>query len=140
MSWIDLFTSLDGRISRAMFWLGLLPFVAIELVVFGLWDDRVASAVGLLAAYPELAVLAKRGHDRNVPTWVAALCVAGGVILDLLTLADLAGTREKPSILFMVIGIPVGLFALVLLIDFGFRRGTAGPNRFGHDPLQQQRR
>ena len=44
-------------------------------------------------------------------------------------------TEERPSTLFYVVGIPVGLMALVLLIDFGFRRGTAGPNRFGPDPL-----
>ena len=136
MSWVDLFTSLDGRISRMPFWLAVLAFVAIELTTYHLWGERVGASVGLLAAYPELAVLAKRGHDRDVPTWVPGLCVAGGIILDLLTLAGVAGTHDKPSTIFLIIGIPAGLFALVLLVDFGFRRGTAGPNRFGPDPLE----
>jgi uncharacterized membrane protein YhaH (DUF805 family) len=26
-------------------------------------------------------------------------------------------------------------FALVLLVDLGFRRGTVGPNQYGPDPL-----
>ena len=137
MSWLDLFTSLDGRISRAPFW------IATDRA----WCDRAsgilhlgravrARSVGLLLAYPELAVLAKRGHDRNVPTWVPGLFIAGGVILDLLTLAGIAGTPSKPSTIFLIVGIPTGVFALVLLVELGFRRGTAGPNRFGPDPLE----
>src|SRR5688572_17151402 len=137
MSWLDLFTSLDGRISRAQFWIALIALVAIELPVYLYWGEQAAAVFGLILAYPELAVLAKRGHDRNVPTWVPGLLIACGVALDLITLAGLAGTSAKPSTIVMIVGIPAGLFALVLIIDFGFRRGTAGPNRFGPDPLQR---
>jgi uncharacterized membrane protein YhaH (DUF805 family) len=70
-----------------------------------------------------------------VPTWVVGGFIVGGVILDLLTLAGLVGTPEQPTTAFLVLGIPLGVAALVLLIDFGFRRGTAGPNRYGPDPL-----
>ncbi len=135
MTWLDLFTSLNGRISRAPFWIALIALGAIELPAYFIWGEQSAAAVGLFLAYPELAVLAKRGHDRNLPTWMPGLLMAGGVILDLITLAGFAGTQTKPSTILMIVGIPTGIFALVMLIEFGFRRGTAGPNRFGPDPL-----
>ena len=31
--------------------------------------------------------------------------------------------------------LPVSLFGVALLADFGFRKGTRGPNRYGPDPL-----
>jgi uncharacterized membrane protein YhaH (DUF805 family) len=34
---------------------------------------------------------------------------------------------------------PFGIMAIILLIDFGFRRGTVGENRFGPDPLEGAR-
>ncbi len=83
-------------------------------------------------------MFAKRGHDRNVPAWIPALIVAGAAVLNVLALLDLIGPTENPNMLFYVIGIPIGIGALILLVDFGFRRGTAGPNRYGPDPLAAQ--
>jgi hypothetical protein len=60
------------------------------------------------------------------------------VVLDLLTLLGLTGSAENPSTLYYVVGIPVGLLDPHSLIDFGFRRGTVGPNRYGPDPLAAQ--
>jgi uncharacterized membrane protein YhaH (DUF805 family) len=136
MNWADIFTSIDGRISRRPFWIALLVLSAIELSAHFTMGDRPSSVVSLLIAYPEFAVFAKRGHDRNVPTWVAGLFIAGAVVLNLLVLLDLAGPMEQPSTLFYVVGLPVGILGLILLADFGFRRGTAGANQYGPDPLQ----
>jgi uncharacterized membrane protein YhaH (DUF805 family) len=140
MDWLYLLTSFEGRISRQPFWIALLPLLALELIASWLMDDRWSSAISLLLAYPEFAVIAKRGHDRNVPTWLVGVFIAGTVLLDLLTIADLAGTPERPSTIVLTLGIPVALTALVLLIDFGCRRGTAGLNRYGPDPLEASRR
>jgi uncharacterized membrane protein YhaH (DUF805 family) len=60
-----------------------------------------------------------------------------GVALDLMILggwitkADLA----NPTLLVYALLVPLGAFALVLIVDLGFRRGTVGPNRYGPDPL-----
>lgn len=135
MDWKYLFTSIDGRISRQPFWIAVLCLLVPELIAHFTIGDRWSSIVSLLLAYPSLAVLAKRGHDRNVPTWVPGVFIAGSVILDLLVLFDLIGPLTKPSTLFYVIGVPVGIMGLILLIDFGFRRGTVGENRYGPDPL-----
>jgi len=135
MDWLHLLTGFDGRISRQPFWIALLPLLAAELVASYLMGDRLSSTVSLLVAFPQFAIIAKRGHDRNVPTWVVGVFIVGGVILDLFTLAGLSGTPDQPTTAFLALGIPLGIAALVLLIDFGFRRGTVGPNRYGPDPL-----
>jgi uncharacterized membrane protein YhaH (DUF805 family) len=138
MNWVHLLTSLEGRISRKPFWIALLCLSVPELLAHVAMGERWSAIVSLLMAYPELAVFAKRGHDRNVPTWIPALFIAGAVVLNLLVLLDLSGPLENPSTLFYAVGIPVGIVALILLVDFGFRRGTAGSNRYGPNPLNGQ--
>jgi uncharacterized membrane protein YhaH (DUF805 family) len=135
MNWVDLLTSIDGRINRQPFWIATLCLLVPEVIAALTMEVRASAVISLLLTYPNFAVFAKRGHDRNASAWIPGLCFAGSVILDLLTFSGLTGTQENPSTLFYVVGIPVGLMALVLLIDFGFRRGTAGPNRYGPDPL-----
>jgi uncharacterized membrane protein YhaH (DUF805 family) len=138
MNWTYLLTSIDGRISRQPFWIAILPLIAIEIIASFAVGDRWSSAVSLILAYPEFAVIAKRGHDRNAPTWIAGVFIAGAVLLDVLALLDLIGPPDEPNTLFYVIGLPLGIMAIVLLIDFGFRRGTVGENRFGPNPLGAQ--
>jgi uncharacterized membrane protein YhaH (DUF805 family) len=138
MNWMHLFASIEGRISRRPFWIALLCLSVPELLAPLALGERWSSIVGLLIAYPEFAVFAKRGHDRDVPAWVAGVFIAGAVVLNLMTLLDLSGPMTNPTTLFYVVGVPVGVMGLILLVDFGFRRGTAGPNRYGPDPLAMQ--
>lgn len=64
---------------------------------------------GLLMSYCGLAVAAKRLHDRDRSAWwMATLCIP-------------------------FLGI---IFALWLMVETWFLRGTVGPNRFGPDPLR----
>jgi uncharacterized membrane protein YhaH (DUF805 family) len=135
MNWTDLFTSFDGRISRQPFWIGVLILVAIEIAAHYALGERPSTIASLLLAYPEFAVFAKRGHDRNVPTWAIALFIACGAVLNLMLLFGFVGPTERPTTAFMVIGIPMLIAFVILLVDFGFRRGTVGPNRYGPDPL-----
>jgi uncharacterized membrane protein YhaH (DUF805 family) len=132
---VHLLTGIEGRISRQPFWLASLVLLAIEIAAQYLFDKAGVAVVGLLLAYPEFAVLAKRGHDRNVPTWIAGLFVMLNTIAGVLDYFDLFDTASEPGMLFYVLAIPLGIFALILLIDFGFRRGTVGANRYGPDPL-----
>lgn len=138
MNWTDLLTSIDGRISRKQFWIGLIVLSIPELAAHVAFGERWSSIVSLVLAYPEFAVFAKRGHDRNVPTWVAGVFFAGAVVLNILVLLDLVGPMANPNTLFYVVGIPLGIIGLILLVDFGFRRGTVGANRYGPDPLASQ--
>jgi uncharacterized membrane protein YhaH (DUF805 family) len=111
-----MFFSLRGRVSRQQFWLygvlALIGLAALGHALLGIARVRPASAdllVNLLLLWPALAVSVKRWHDRDKSGW--------WVLLNLLP----------------VIG------WIWALIENGFMRGSAGPNRFGEDPLAADR-
>jgi uncharacterized membrane protein YhaH (DUF805 family) len=87
---------------------------------------------GSLAA---LANSARRLHDRGKSAWwlllfvgVPALLSALGELMSAGGEADAAG----PAGLMALISLPFSIWGLV---EMGFLKGKAGPNRFGEDPL-----
>jgi uncharacterized membrane protein YhaH (DUF805 family) len=139
MDFMHLFLSFEGRISRTTFWIGVGILVVVESIAQyaagQVGNDQASAVVDLVFAFPEFAVAAKRAHDRNISTWLILLFFAGAVGLDVLMLGGWDVTGDKPSTAFLAILVPWGIFALVLLVDLGFRRGTEGPNAYGPDPL-----
>ena len=110
LGWLLL--SFEGRIGRKAYWLAIAVTVAAELaaslvdrIVFGDPSSILTLLVGLAAFYTGLAVSMKRWHDRDKSAWWI-----------LIILVPLIG--------------PIWTIA-----ENGFLRGTAGPNRFGPDPL-----
>jgi len=108
-----LFFSFEGRIARSTFWtmtllLAVVSWVigAVLLAIIG--NSEVTLTVVALLDIPfiwaTLAIQVKRWHDRDKSGWWV-----------LINLVPLIG----------------GIWALV---ETGFLRGTAGPNRFGDDP------
>lgn len=83
MDWNYLFTSFDGRINRKPYWMGVLIMIAgaiVLSVVVGFVVDFTSRAYGiytlllqLALLYPSAALMAKRLHDRDRPTWWIAL-------------------------------------------------------------------
>ena len=142
MDWAYLFTGFDGRIGRQTFWIGIAALTVAE--IFGhilaeeIQGDRLSAIVDLAYAYPEFAVAAKRGQDRNMPLWLIGAFFAAGVLLDLLTVVGLAGTDDAPSTISLIIAVPFTVFGVALLVELGLRKGTTGPNRYGPDPLGPQ--
>ena len=138
MDWRYLLNSFDGRISRQPFWIAMGLVVAAELlahaVAYRIEGERLSAIVDLAFTYPEFAIAAKRGHDRNVPTWLPGLFFALGALIDLLTVTGLRVTDGRTT-LFDFFALLVSIFGIGLLVDFGFRKGTPGPNRFGPDPF-----
>jgi uncharacterized membrane protein YhaH (DUF805 family) len=138
VDWHYLLTSFDGRISRQPFWIALGSVVAVELlalaVAYRIEGERLAAIVDLAVAYPEFAIAAKRGHDRDVPTWVPGLFFLLAIVIDLFVVLGVQLTDERGASFYLFV-LPVSIFGLALLLDFGFRKGTPGPNRFGPDPL-----
>ena len=103
-----------GRISRATFWrwgVGVLFGLGLLghalLGIARVQADVAERLVSVLLMWPAIAVSAKRWHDRDRSGW--------WVLVALLP----------------VIG---WIWALV---DNGFVRGTAGPNRFGTEPAAE---
>jgi uncharacterized membrane protein YhaH (DUF805 family) len=142
MDWAYLLNSFDGRIGRQTFWIAFGVVMVAE--IFGhfiaeqIQGDRLSAIVDLAFTYPEFAIAAKRGQDRNMPLWLIGAFFAAGVLLDLLTVVGLAGTDDAPSLISLVIAVPFTLFGLALLVELGFRKGTTGANRYGPDPLGPQ--
>ena len=149
MKWIGFFTSFDGRIGRKTFWLSTFAVLIVELIaVFaaaivaaaltGDWSldaDWPLDVVVLVFNYPQFVINAKRGHDRNIRTWVPATFFVYSVALDGLAAFGWPRDGLMGDPLAFASYIPYGILGLVLLIEFGFRQGTAGPNRYGPDPL-----
>ena len=139
MDWAYLLDSFDGRIGRKTFWIAMGVVVAGEM--FGhllaelIEGDRLNAIVDLAFTYPEFAVAAKRGHDRNMPLWLPGIFFAAGALLDLFTVLGWAGTVEHPSVLSLLVAVPFTILGIGLLVELGFRKGTPGPNRYGPDPL-----
>jgi uncharacterized membrane protein YhaH (DUF805 family) len=106
MDWQQLFTSLDGRISRQPFWLGTAVLfgvnVAVSLVVRG---GFLGAIIGLALIYPSVCVSVKRWHDRGKSGW--------WVLIALIPVVGWIWT----------------------IVECGFLPGTPGANDYGPDPL-----
>lgn len=139
LDWKYLLGDFHGRIPRQHFWIAFGAVVIIEILCHLIADriqgERLSAIVDLAFVYPEWAIAAKRAHDRNIPTWVPGIFFVGGALADFLTILGFGGPRDNPSGLLLLLATPLMIFGLALLIDFGFRRGTPGPNRYGPDPL-----
>jgi uncharacterized membrane protein YhaH (DUF805 family) len=139
MDWAYLLNSFNGRISRKTFWIAMAVVTVAEIfghvVAEEIQGDRLSAIVDLAFTYPEFAVAVKRGHDRNMPLWLLVAFFGAGAVLDLLTVLELTGTEDEPSMLSLAIALPFTVLGLALLVELGFRKGTPGPNQYGPDPL-----
>jgi uncharacterized membrane protein YhaH (DUF805 family) len=139
MDWRYLLDAFHGRIGRQTFWIALGAVLAVNVVACyaaqQIGGDKLNAVVDLVFTYPEFAIAVKRGNDRNMPLWPIAVFFAGSVLLDFLSVLGLTGTDEEPSTLSFAIAVPFTILGLGLLVELGFRKGTAGPNRHGRDPL-----
>jgi uncharacterized membrane protein YhaH (DUF805 family) len=153
MDWRSLLFSFRGRINRAKFWLAMLVFFVADIVL-GLigWVrgdysafEIVSAVVNLALFIAGIAVCIKRLHDRDRFGWWLLLFYFGPAIFILLggftfwAFAGTAGDAAAWSFLLLKLCL-LGGFALGIwgLVEIGFRRGTAGYNRFGPDPLREQ--
>src|SRR5271156_3414259 len=140
MNPIDLFCSFDGRIGRKTYWMATAAIVAAEFFVMviaglaiGVW---VADFVMLIFFYPQFVVAAKRGHDRNISIWIVGVVFAATLVLDVLDIFfGLALENPYHDPLTFVATIAYAVLGAAMLVELGFRKGTAGPNRYGPDPL-----
>jgi uncharacterized membrane protein YhaH (DUF805 family) len=146
MNWQGLFTSFEGRINRAKFWIGWLSLCVLLIVanlvlwtIFGLqslegeisptwpvaWFVWVIIVIAI--TYATFAVWAKRWHDRDRSGWWSLIFfvpIVGGMWF---TFVPIVGA-------IWIAVVPVTC-AIWILVELGCLPGTEGPNRFGQDPL-----
>ena len=139
MDWVYLLSSFEGRISRKTFWIGIAVLIVAELAAYliaeALQGDRLSAIADLAFIYPEFAIAVKRAHDRDLPIWILVAFFGGEAVLDLLTVLEMSGSSEQPSVMSLFIAVPFTVLLVALLIELGFRRGTIGPNQYGPDPV-----
>ena len=116
MDWKYLFTSLEGRIGRQSYWMGVVAIYVITFIAIlldnllglaGEYGYGTISVVATLALlYPTIVLYAKRWHDRGKSGW------------------------------WTLIGLVPIIGGLWMLIELGFLKGTDGDNQYGPDPLK----
>jgi uncharacterized membrane protein YhaH (DUF805 family) len=142
MNWPHLLLSTRGRINRAEWWIGscillIIDGIAAALNRFAAIGFAVVLAVVfLLILYCSLAVTVKRLHDRNRRGWWMLMFPLGFVVL--VSIISTFGEDLDPLIYYAVMAVAL-IIAIAAMIELGLRRGTAGLNRYGPDPLAKIR-
>jgi uncharacterized membrane protein YhaH (DUF805 family) len=130
---LALLLSFHGRINRARYWLGVLAMSVLVALVIGLVVVTRIPAVflGMIPIfYMSLALAAKRLHDRNKSGWWVVVFIVLPGILD-----RLSNRVVEESVVWWVLVLPALALSIWGLVEIGFRRGTAGSNDHGPDPL-----
>ncbi len=149
MTWKYLFFSFDGRISRRQWWLAMGPLILASLATSFLanpmsWFSELIAQRGpnlaetlfnIALLIPETAVTVKRFNDRNWPQWLPYGYAAVFLFYIVLDHSRLVMASSVPTFFELAFISAVASIMLIVLIDNGFLRGTAGPNPYGPDPL-----
>jgi uncharacterized membrane protein YhaH (DUF805 family) len=148
LTWPEVFLSFRGRIPRGRFLIANIViaaivagiFQALELVpegVFGadslspelsqkvqIVEDRLGTIVTIPFYWPMWALTLKRLHDVG-QGWILLLpFVATDIAIDILDLKGMADVSWQ-----------VTMFSAGITVALALFKGTAGPNKFGPDPL-----
>jgi uncharacterized membrane protein YhaH (DUF805 family) len=129
----QLLLTFDGRINRAKYWVAVVAYivvmviaVALVFVLPGMIGFIVVGILYIAMAISGVFVGIKRLHDRDKSGWWLLLFYLVPSLL------SGAGTSMGGSMILNLISFAISIWAIV---ELGFLRGTAGPNRFGPDPI-----
>ncbi len=135
-----LFTSFNGRINRAPYWVGILLLMAASLVV--IFAFLAPAGVGallflfvliLVISAASVPLTVKRLHDRDKSGHYAWLIYGSSLVGSLVDPWTRVGEMNVPRMIISLITVAIGLW---FFIELGFFRGTAGPNAYGADPIE----
>lgn len=143
MNPVQLFTSVDGRIPRQMYWLGIVAITVIGLPTIGLAAYLGGGTAGAIAnlffLWCGFALSAKRAQDRGrhylfVAAYFALLAFVTSLSANQSKM--MGRMAAEPSPFLIVVSLLFVSYVIFLFIELGLRRGTVGPNRYGPDPLE----
>ena len=151
MDFTRLLTSSEGRIGRAAFWIGWLIILSVEMagrLALGVpltptpsdtFSVRVLSfLIDLVLLYPGVVVMVKRLHDRDRSGQLIGWLIVPYTVLMVTNLLGMSGDPDHMGVVESILLIGTGIIALAFMVDLGFRRGTAGDNQYGPDPLRSR--
>ncbi len=161
ITYLNKFVTIKGRASRSEFWWFILPYFLllfpllfiISFCLFALayvfvWEDafilKIFKISHLVLLLPTICMFIRRFHDVNISAWAILyyfLFLLGFFIIfprfafvfidDFSLLVLIGGIVFKFATTFAIV---LPIIALVFL----FKKGTAGDNRFGADPLAEE--
>ncbi len=150
---ISLLTTTDGRIGRQQWWIGVVALIVVSIVasiILGIISFGNAAVMAWLAVvlnlvliWPSYCIGIKRRHDRDNDGTDLKILIAGSVIINLLqasgvgvSMTDMGGVMVPvPAIWLGIINFAFAIFAIYMLVQLGFLKGTTGANTYGPDPL-----
>ncbi|AVH31900.1 DUF805 domain-containing protein [Vibrio fluvialis] len=140
MSYQTLLFSFQGRIGRQTYWIwnvGYYLAIVSVIVLLNRWLPGLAPYIlplfMLLILVPDLAVTAKRWHDRDKSSWWLLLNVP--LVIGRMTVPmGEASMTTTPNLLDTGISLAALLCGSWILIECGFLAGSDGDNRFGKAP------
>jgi uncharacterized membrane protein YhaH (DUF805 family) len=145
MKWLHFFSNFKGRIGRETFWLSSIAVAAVEFIAVSiaavLTVEWITDAVLVACLYPQLVIDVKRGHDRNIPMWPIGVFYAAAIARAILVrfgwLVTLPNQNmfSARSLASFVATMLLGIVAIALVVELGFRKGTPGSNRYEPNPL-----
>jgi uncharacterized membrane protein YhaH (DUF805 family) len=149
----QLWFSFQGRASRRDYWVRFV-FLSIVVTIIAYLVDGIANAGGLILViwqliflWPTFALGVKRYHDRGksgrsfvfLECALLALCTVAAIASFPVARAQAAGA-QPPSLyvgIMFTATFAIIVLAVYLLVAIGVRKGEAGPNRYGPDPLEK---
>lgn len=136
------YAQFTGRARRAEYWwfflFGLVVGTVAAVIdrLLGLTTVGIGVLVSLGLIVPNLAVTVRRLHDTGRTDWwlLVPVLLAIPAAVGLIASVSAGATSGAMAALMGVCGTAAFVASLVLLVLYS-TRGTAGPNRFGPDPL-----
>jgi uncharacterized membrane protein YhaH (DUF805 family) len=144
----------DGRIGRKQWWIGIAVLVVISIaasIVFGIVSlgngtvmAWLAVALNFALIWPSYCIGIKRRQDRDNNGMDIKILIGASVLLNILqatgigvSWVDTGGgvLLPMPAIWLSVINLAFAVFAIYMLVQLGFLKGTNGPNSYGPDPV-----
>ncbi|GAB2642998.1 DUF805 domain-containing protein [Vibrio panuliri] len=140
MSIKELLFSFQGRIGRKVYWTWNL-FYYLMIFGFGIGINSLFPASAylifpvflLFVLVPDLAITAKRWHDRGKSSWWLLLNIP--VVVGRMTVptAD-PGVPVDTTTLQMLTSLAALVCGVWILIECGFMKGQSGNNQYGPEP------
>ena len=151
---IALLTTSEGRIGRQKWWIGVVAMIVVGIIasiVIGIISFGNATIFGWLVVLLNLALLwpsynigIKRRHDRDNDGMDLKIMLGVSVLLNILTatgigssVVDIGGgvMMPQPALWLTILNLLFAVFAIYMLVQLGFLKGTTGANTYGSDPL-----
>ena len=141
----------DGRISRKTWWIGtivlilasiLLTFILslVGLPIGSPWSSLINLA---LVVFPAINLGLKRRHDRDNNGTDYLILTGVSALMTLMQAFGIGFTRVDigngmvgavPDTWMGIVQILFGIYAIYMLVQLGFLKGTPGANTYGADP------